>query len=90
MLSSRSCIYTPSVERERQALKRSLKKVGIQWQRRSERKWLAELLANSYAVGTLLEFLKETAVVSREGAVEKAIEWAQRRDREGEDELGDS
>lgn len=55
----------------------------------SKKKWLAELLANKYAVGPLLEFLKETEVGSREGAFEKAGKWARRRDQDGEDQLGD-
>ena len=74
---------------ERRVLKKSLKEVGIQWQRRPEKKWLAELLANRYAVGPLLEFLKETEVDSREGGIEKAVEEARKRDQEEEDELGD-
>ena len=74
---------------ERRALRKSLSKVGIQWQRRPEKRWLAELLADRHAVGPLLEFLKNTEVGSREGAVEKEMEWEQRRDQEGEDQLGD-
>lgn len=50
---------------------------------------MAELLANRHAVGPLLEFLKNTEVGSREGAVEKEMEWEQRRDQEGEDQLRD-
>ena len=74
---------------ERRVLKKSLKKVSIQWQRRPKKKWLAESLANRYRVGPLLEFLKETEVGSKEGAVEKAVQWARRRDQEGEDQLED-
>ncbi len=40
-------------------------------------------------MGPLLEFLKNTEVGSREGAVEKEKEWEWRRDREGEDMLGE-
>ncbi len=74
---------------ERRALKKNLKKVGIQWQRRPEKKWLAELLADRYAVGPVLEFLKDTEVGNREGGREKETEWERRRDQEGEDQLGD-
>ena len=49
---------------------------------------LAELLADKHAIGPLLEFLKNTKVRSREGMVEKELEWEQRKDWEGEDELG--
>ena len=73
---------------ERQILKKSLDKAGIHWQRQPEKKWLAELLANTYAVGSLLEFLKNTKVGSREGTAEKIAEWGQRRDQDGEDRLG--
>ena len=45
-------------------MKRSLDKVGIQWQRRPEKKWLAELLANERAIGPLLVCLKDTEVGS--------------------------
>lgn len=51
--------------------------------------WLAELLAERYALGPLLEFLKNTEVGSREGAKEKEMEWEQRRDQEGEEQKGD-
>lgn len=53
-------------------------------------KWLAELPVNGHSVGPLLDFLKDTEVVYREGAAEKAVEWGQSRDQEGEDQLGDS
>ena len=62
-------------------------KMGIQWQRRPERKWLAELLANERAVGPLLVYWKDTEVGSREGAVEKTMEWRRRNDQEGEEQL---
>ena len=74
---------------ERRALKKNLKEVGIQWQRRPEKKWLAELLADRHAVGPVLEFLKCTEVGNREGGKEREAEWERRRDREGEDQLGD-
>ena len=75
---------------ERRVLKKDLDKIGIRWQRRPERKWLAELLANERAVGPLLVYLKDTEVGSREGAVEKTMEWRRRTDQEGEEQLGNS
>lgn len=69
--------------------KKNLGKAGIQWQRRPEKRWLAEILADKHAVGPLLEFLKNTEVGSREGRGEKETEWERRRDQEGEDQLGD-
>ncbi len=74
---------------ERRALKKNLGKAGIQWQSRPEKRWLAELLADRHAVGPLLEFLKNTQVESREDAAEKEEEWERRRDRDGEDQLGE-
>ena len=53
-------------------------------------KWLAELLVNGHFSWTTTRFLKDTEVVYREGAAEKAVEWGQSRDQEGEDQLGDS
>ena len=44
----------------------------------TRKKWLAELLANERAVGPLLVYLKDTEVGSREGAVEKTMEWRRR------------
>ena len=41
------------------------------------------------AVGSLLDFLKNTDVGSSENAREKEMEWEQRRDQDGEDQLGD-
>ncbi len=38
----------------------------------------------------LLIFLKHTEVGGREGAAEKAMEWRQRMDLEGEEQLGDT
>lgn len=76
-------------QRKHWLLKKSLKEVGIQSQRRPKKKWLAELLANKYAVGLFLEFLKETAVGSREGVIGKAVEWARKRDQERGDQLRD-
>ena len=59
---------------ERRVLSKDLRRAGIRWQRRPEKKWLAGLLANRYAVGPLLEFLKDTEVGCREGAAEKTAE----------------
>ena len=69
-------------------MKKDLHKIGIQWQRRPEKKWLAELLANERAVGPLLSYLKNTEVGSREGAAEVTREWRRRSDEEGEEHLG--
>lgn len=44
--------------------------MGIQCQRQSGNRWLAELLADRHAIRPLLEFLKDTEVRSREGTVE--------------------
>ncbi len=73
---------------ERRALKKNLRKAGIQWQRRPEKRWLTQLLADKHAVGPLLEFLKNTEVGNR-GAAEREAEWQERRDQVGEDQLGD-
>lgn len=59
----------------RRILRKSLGEAGIQWQRRLEKNWLAKLLANQAAVGSLLEFLENTNVGNRENAREKEIEW---------------
>ncbi len=67
---------------QRRVLKKDLHKMGIEWQRRPERKWLAELLANERAVGPLLSYLKNTEVGSREGAVEVTRERRRMSDEE--------
>ena len=64
--------------------------MGIEWQRRPERNWLAELLANDRAVGPLLLYLKTTEVGSREGAAEVTREWRRMSDEEGWEDLADS
>lgn len=74
---------------ERRALKKSLSKAGIQWQGRPEKNWLAELRANKYAVGSLLEFLKNTEVGSREGAAERGVGWRRMKDQDEKDQLAD-
>ena len=71
-------------------MKNDLNKIGIQWQRQLERKWPAELLANEQAVGLLLVYLKDKEVGSREGAVEKILEWRRRTDQEREEQLENS
>lgn len=55
--------------------------------RPTQKKWLAELLADEKAVAPLLVFLKDTKVGGREGAAEKAMEWRQKMDIEGEEQL---
>ena len=74
---------------ERQILRKNLGKAGIQWQRWPEKRWLAELLADRYAVGPVLEFWRSTEVGSRNGGADREKEWEQRRDRQGEDQLGE-
>ena len=75
--------------RERRKLLRTLYKEGISWQGWTEKKGLAELLANEKAMGPLLGFLKSTGVGGREGAKERELEWQQRSDQTGEELLGD-
>lgn len=62
--------------RERRVLQSELAAVGIKWQRRPEKNMLACFLALSMGVG------------DREGAAERAEEWEQRNDCDGEDLLG--
>ena len=59
---------------------------GGRW---TERKRLAELLANEKAMGPRLGFLKSTEVGGREGAREREEEWEGRNDQAGEELLGD-
>lgn len=54
--------------KERRRLIKSFHTEGISWQGTTERKGLAELLANEKAIGPLLEFLRSTEVGGREGA----------------------
>ena len=49
-------------KKERRKLLRNLYKEGIRWQGWTERKGLAELLANEKALGPLVGFLKTTDV----------------------------
>ena len=67
---------------------RSLYKEGISWQGRTERKGLAELLANEKAIDPLLEFLESTEVGGREGAKEREIGRERGNDQAGEELLG--
>lgn len=46
-------------------------------------RWLAELLADRYAVGPFLKFLKNTKVEGRDGGADREREWEQRRDQDG-------
>ena len=61
--------------KERQMLMRTLCKEGIRCQGWTERKRLAELLANKKAIGPILGFLKSTEVGKRVGARERENEW---------------
>ncbi len=45
--------------------------VGTNWKRKSEMKWLANLLAKLQALQPLLEFLKSIEVGSRERSAER-------------------
>ena len=73
--------------KERKVLKKELQQLGISWQRRTEKRWLASLLANEQAVTPLLKYLMTTEVGSRGGETEKEAEWEQRADQEGEELL---
>ena len=59
--------------------------LGIGWQRRLERRWVANRLANEQAIRPLLKYLMTTEVGGREGRAERAAEWDQRVDQEGEE-----
>ena len=73
--------------RERRVLKKELKALGIGWQRRPEKRWVANLLANEKAVQPLLKYLMTTEVRGREVGAERGMEWEQRADQEGEELL---
>lgn len=49
-------------------------KQSITWQAKSETGWLASLFADKRAIGSLLKFLSNTEVGSREGAAERELE----------------
>ena len=53
---------------------KKLGKIGVWWQTRQEKKWLAELLANERAMAPLLVYLKDIEVGSRKRATEVARE----------------
>ena len=73
--------------KERRILVRELEKEGIGWQAQTERRWLANLLANETAVAPLLRPLKATEIGVREGARERELEWERKNDQVGEDLL---
>lgn len=54
--------------------------MGLRWQRRPEKRWLANLLANEQTVKSLLGYLMNTEVGVEK---DKAAEWDQRVDQEG-------
>ncbi len=70
-------------------LRKNLRKAEVEWQKRSEKRWLAQLLADKHMVGLLLEFLENTEVKSRGRVAEREAEWQQRRDQKGENQLGE-
>lgn len=67
--------------KERRKLVRELGKQSVSGQIRPEKRWLASLLANEQAVRPLLKFLKNTEIGSRDGAVERELEWELRNDK---------
>ena len=75
--------------KERRKFMRTLCKEGISCQGWTERKRLAELLANKKAIGPILGYLKSTEVGRRDGAREREKEWERRNDQAGEELLGD-
>ena len=72
--------------KERKVLKKELRELGIGWQSRPERRWLANLLASEQAVKPLLGYLMATEVGSRGGDADRAAEWEERVDQ-AEEEL---
>ena len=56
--------------------------LGIGWQRRPERRWLVNLLANEQAVGPLFKYLMTTEVGGQEGEADREEEWDHRADQE--------
>ena len=75
-------------KKERRKLLRNLCKECIRWQGWTEKRGLAELLANEKAMGPLLRFLKSTEVGGRKGAGERELEWEQGDGWVGEELLG--
>lgn len=66
---------------------RSLRAEEISCEGRSERKRLAELLANEMTMGPLLEFPESAEVGGREGAKERELKWERGIDKAGEEML---
>ena len=64
-----------------------LKRLGIGWQRRTEKRWLANLLANEQAVTPLLKYLMTTELGSRGGEADREAKWKQRANQAGEELL---
>ncbi len=73
--------------KERRVLKKELQQLGIRWQHRTEKRWLANLLANKQAVAPLLKYLMTTEVGSRDGETDRETEWEQGADQAGEELL---
>lgn len=74
---------------EGRVLKTKLDNRGIRCQGQPERRWLAELLRNKRAVGTLLVYLKDTGVGSREkGDRERRWSGGKEVTREGVEKVG--
>ncbi len=73
--------------KERRVLKKELRELGIGWQCRPEKRWLANLLANEQAVKPLLGYLMATGVGGRGGDADREAEWEQKADQAGEELL---
>lgn len=57
------------------------------WQAQTERKWLAELLADKKSAKPLLKILQTTEIGGIDGAKERELERKQKSDQPGEDLL---
>ena len=75
--------------KQRRKLSRELGQLGIRWQPRPEKRLLGNLLANERAIGSILQFLRNTEVGSRGRTKEREHEWQRRSDQEGENKLTD-
>ncbi len=64
--------------RERRVFEREFKELGIGWQSRPERRWVANILGNERAIQPILEYLITTEVRSREGRAGRAAERDER------------
>lgn len=62
---------------------------GIQWQKESKNKQLADLLANQHVVKPLLKFLEDIVVGCGKTAAEKTAEQGKKRGQDREDQLRD-